>query len=378
MITEFSIQTDDGVTQLHGDLRLLEGEKSQAGVLLMVPGGWFAERDGFLGDSYTDADLMFLRIARRVHEMGFIVARYDNRGVTGNEFTIGLKKESFDPQADTKRYFEECVNSEIRKSVTPETLASDAAAVYRFLLEHSAVDPENVVIFAHSEGGIHISRLVGNEQISPKGIIFAGVTSGSPSGAVRWQMVDRYVDELMRWDRDGDGQIQSNDIEECYANSFFAEVGIDENEFHDQSGVWTESFAKKFFEAKYEKEKVAVLDCPDEMPFPKSDERTLDYVAASYRWLKTFFCDETLMISLLAKYSGQVAYHFGEIDRQIPFAAEVDNIEANASSMACLPKIVVHHQRGHAFASGKAVNGPMDAEAENIFVNEVIGMLRST
>ena len=94
MVEEFSLPTEDGLTSLTGDLMLHNTDSQATGTLLMVPGGWFAERDGFMGDTYTEADLMYLRIARRVHELGFFVARYDNRGVRGNEFSIGIKKDS--------------------------------------------------------------------------------------------------------------------------------------------------------------------------------------------------------------------------------------------------------------------------------------------
>ena len=341
----------------------------------MVPGGWFAERDGFLGDSYTEADLMYRRIAQRVHSEGFIVARYDNRGVTGNEFTMGLKKDSSDPEGDTKRYLECCVNSEIRRSVTPETLTSDVATVFHYLKQHPQVDPSNIVLFAHSEGGIHVARLIGCNRIDPKGIVFAGATTGSPRDVTKWQMVDRYVDELLRWDSDGDGRITASDIEESYSTSFVGEVGISQEELLQDGIFWTEKDARNFFAAKYLEQKVAVMKCPDELPFPDCGEGDLSYIVASHRWLKTFFSDRTSMISLLKNYSGQVAYHFGALDRQLPVQREVDNIKSYAASMSCDPKILIHHNHGHAFGFSKAINGPMDLKAEELFVEEIVQML---
>lgn len=375
MIEEFTLPTEDHVAHLNGDIMSPHKLSGARGALLMVPGGWFAERDAFLGDSYTEADLMFRRIACRVLNLGYVVARYDNRGVTGNEFTIGLKKESSNPLADTERYFNSCVNSEIRRSVTPETLTSDAAAVYHFLSQRPHVDPSNIVVFAHSEGGIHMARLIGVHRIAPKGIVFAGSIAGSPGNLIKWQMVDRYVDELMRWSGGGDGRVSTDDIQTCYGDSFFAEAGISEQELHQRGNVWTEIDARNFFTAKYEAQKKAVNQCGDEVPFPRREGGHLNYVAASHRWIKTFFNDNTPMISLLEHYSGQVAYHFGEIDRQLSTEREVDVLRTHATSMACDPKIVVHRNRGHAFASAKAINGPMDLEAEDIFVEEVVGML---
>ncbi len=45
----------------------------------------------------------------------------------------------------------------------------------------------------HSEGGLHVARLIAGERIDPKGLLFAAVTSRSPSESFRWQLVDRYV-----------------------------------------------------------------------------------------------------------------------------------------------------------------------------------------
>ena len=358
------------------------------GALLMVPGGWFVERDGFMGETYTEADLMYLRIARRVHEGGFIVARYDNRGVRGNEFSIGIKKESADPFADTKRYLEHCVDSEVRQSVTPETQVSDLATAYRFVSGHPEVDPANVVVFAHSEGGIHVARLIGQKKnaknpFNPKGIVFAAAIAGSPSEVMRWQLVDRYVDEVMRWDRDGDGVVNKSDVEACFGASYLHEVGVSEKSLSPPTTGWTEAKLRQFFAASYEEQKSAALLVPDDVPFPLKDESTdgqteenkIEYVAASHRWLKQFYRDDTAMVSLLKTFRGRVAYHFAELDRQLSFENEIAHVTANAQSLGCDVKTVVHEKRGHAFASSKPVSGPMDVEAEDLFVAEIIGML---
>ena len=388
MHEEFSLPTEDGLTCLTGELMLLDNANQATGVLLMVPGGWFAERDGFMGDTYTEADLMYLRIAKRVHERGFFVARYDNRGVSGNEFSIGIKRDGADPFEDTKRYLERCVDSEIRRSVTPETQVSDLAKVYQFVSKYSGVDPANVVVFAHSEGGIHVARLIGHKQgtknlFNPKGVVFAGVIAGSPSEVMRFQLVDRYVDEVMCWDLDGDGVVNAHDVEACFDSSFLKEVGVCRNSLSLTTTGWTEAKLRQFFTASYEEQRSAALLVPDNIPFPlnnknsdgQTDDHPLEYVTASHRWLKQFYSDETAMVSLLDTYPGRVAYHFAELDRQLSCENEIGHVTKNSPSLACDLKTVVHKNRGHAFASSKPVSGPMDVAAEDLFVQEILGML---
>lgn len=118
------------------------------------------------------------------------------------------------------------------------------------------------------------------------------------------------------------------------------------------------------------------MQAPDDARYPDIGEGCLKYVAASYRWLKTFFSDNTSMLSLLETYSGGVAYHSGAIDRQLPVEREVANVKGYTGPMACDPKTVVHNDRGHPFGTSKPINGPMDVEAEDTFVNEIVGMLR--
>ena len=289
---------------------------------------------------------------------------------------------------DTKRYFEHCVDSEVRQSVTPETQVSDLATVHRFVSEYPGVDPANVVVFAHSEGGIHTARLIGRKQgiknqFNPKGIVFAGAIAGSPCEVMRWQLIDRYVDEVMSWDRDLDGVVNTGDVEECFSTSYLKEVGISKDSLCPPIVGWTEAELRQFFAASYEEQKSVALLVHDDVPFPLRDENNdgqpddhhLEYVAASHRWLKQFYSDETAMVSLLKTYGGRVAYHFGELDRQLSCEQQMRHITANSHSMACDPKTVVHDNRGHAFASAKPVSGPMDDEAEDLFVQEISGML---
>lgn len=373
----FSISTDDGAAQLHGEFMLPEASSPMTGALLIVPGGWFADRDGFMGDSYTEADLMYLRIARRIRDSGFVVARYDNRGVTGNEFRIGLTSNRTDPVADTERYLKTCIDADIRRSVTAETLAADSASVFRYVAERRGVDPGSIVVFAHSEGGLHVARSIGNGTINPKGIVFAGTTILSPVANMKWQMVDRYVQEVLGWDRDHDGRVSDDDVAQAFGDSFLAEVGFSEEALHPNRDHWSQAELSAYFADGYENEKRVALSAADDAPYPCAGYDDQRYVVASNRWYKQWFVDETPTLDLLCDYHGRIALHYGEIDRQVSIGRETDYIETFTGKMIREPKVVIHRSRGHAFAFSKPFAGPMDDESEDVLAGEIVAMLRA-
>jgi pimeloyl-ACP methyl ester carboxylesterase len=375
---ELQLPSKDGVTQLRGVFALPSDGVSQVSALLIVPGGWFAEREGFVGDSYTEADFMFRRIALGVLGQGVAVVRYDNRGVSGNELTVGITKISPDPLADTKRYLSTCIDPGIRATVTPESLMEDTATFYDFLASHPLIDSSRIVVFAHSEGGLHVARLINDQRIAPIGVIFAGSTTSSPVMALKWQVIDRYVAEVMSWDRTGDGSVDTTDVALGYPASFLAEAGISQENVEPNNGSWTEEKLYAHFTSKYERDKYEVLAVADEVPFPLPENVEHAFVAASHRWMKQWYRDERSVLSLLRGYTGKITFHFGGIDRQYSAKNETDNILQNSSVMDSAPKFVVHKTRGHAFGSHKPVSGPMDKEAEEMFVREIVGILEAS
>ncbi len=375
---EFALPTHDGVTQLRGDVISPDGLNVPTAALLMIPGGGFTERDGFLGDSYTDADLMFRRLAHRVVQAGFVVARYDNRGVTGHELSIGLTRDSIDPEGDTDQYFKQCVDVSVRRTVTPESLFDDAELVYRFVEQHPHVDASRIAVFAHSEAGIHLCRLIGAQRVNPQGIVIAGTPVGSPIEVLRWQMIDRYVEVVMSWDSDGDGRVSAADVASSFGDSFLIEVGLTEVDLAPPNGHWERQELLAFFTARHEEEKAKTLNIPDDAPYPQvDDESRPDFVLASNRWWKQWFADETSTLDLLRDFKGHLSFHFGEIDRQFSPDSEVERIGAETKQLSTVPKVTLHPGRGHAFATAKPIAGPMDQEAEDILVDDITTMLES-
>ncbi len=374
---ELELSSNDGVTQLRGVLELPDGAGANLGAMLMVPGGWFAERDGFMGDSYTEADLMFRRIAHRVVNKGFAVVRYDNRGVLGNELTAGITKDSTDPVGDTEHYLSACIDQHVRGTVTPESLVEDVATFYDFMTQHQSIDSAKTIVFAHSEGGLHVARLIDDRHFAAKGIVLANTITTSPLEAMKWQLVDRYVAEVLSWDRNGDGCVDAEDVALGYSTSYFPDVGLSEADLKPEGCSWTYSQLHAHFTSKYEKGRDETLAIEDSVPFPLDGGGGLGFVAASHRWMKQWYLDDRSVLSLLSKYTGEIAFHFGGSDRQMSTQNEINHIREVAPQMASAPRFVEHKTRGHAFSSSKPVAGPMDEEAEEILVDEIVSVLEA-
>jgi hypothetical protein len=85
----FEIPTRDGRTRLTGQVDLPSGDgAARHPAVLIVPGGWFMDRDGYMGGSGTERDLIYRDLAKDIVAAGIAVVRYDNRGVRCNEMTM--------------------------------------------------------------------------------------------------------------------------------------------------------------------------------------------------------------------------------------------------------------------------------------------------
>lgn len=241
----------------------------------------------------------------------------------------------------------------MRRTVTPETWCADVRLIYEWVLHHPRVDRSNIVVFAHSEGGLSVARLIAKKLISPKGIIFAAGSGESPAGIMKWQCVERCVEQVLLWDRDGDGVVTAGDVETGYkTTTFFRDSRISVEELRPPGEAWSRPQLEEFFLCRYEKMKAEALATEDTDPYPPpSDE--VKFVAASNRWWKQWFVDETPTIDLLRDYEGMISFHLGEIDSQTHGAREIAFAKARVSTHKSKPALVLHPGRGHAFRTGE-------------------------
>jgi pimeloyl-ACP methyl ester carboxylesterase len=374
----FEIPTRDGRTRLTGQVDLpASDDTARLPAVLIVPGGWFMERDGYMGGSGTERDLIYRDLGKDIVAAGLAVVRYDNRGVRRNEMTMPPCPDGSSELEVTKHYLNACVDPDIRQTVTVQTQIDDVEDVWNFTINHPRIDPKRVLIWAHSEGCCNTTRLIGARRICPRGVIFVGTATESPSGLFRWQTVDRYAEHVMAWDADRDGRVTEADIErEFPRDPLFAAVGIRRGVLTPPDEGWTLEAIQARFAEEYEATKASALAKPDDAPYPDPCPE-FPMVVASNNWWKQWFTDTTPMIDHLTGYLGRVSFHFGEIDaqnsgeRQFAFAESRIKIEIFARP----PRLVLHRGRGHSLRTGEPAAGPMDAEVKACLVKEIEELL---
>jgi len=371
---QFEIPTRDGRTKLTGQIDLpIGGNVTIRPVVLMVNGGWFMERDGYMGSSGTERDLIYRDLAKDFLSVGFAVVRYDNRGVRCNEMTMPPCPAGNSEPGISKHYLNSCVDADVRQTVSVQTQMNDVDDVWNFTVNHPRVESKRVVVWAHSEGGLNVARLISAKRICPLGVIIVGSGTESPAAGVHCQMVDRYAEHLMRWDADGDGRVTQADVDRHYpTDHLFPAVAINPEILTPPGEGWTMETVRDHFSKIYDQTKAAALAKPDDAPYP-DQWGEFRMVAASNNWWKQWFEDTKPMIDHFAEYRGHVSFHIGEIDSQSPgtreFAFGKNRIRTGIFARA--PRLVFHKGRGHCLRAGEPAAGPMDDEAKACLTKEI-------
>jgi pimeloyl-ACP methyl ester carboxylesterase len=375
----FEIPTRDGRTRLTGQVDLPTAVATRYPAVLMAPGGWFMDRDGYMGGSGTERDLVYRDLAKDLGAAGMAVVRYDNRGVRCNEMTMPPCPEGSTELEVTKHYLHACVDPEVRQTVSVQTQLDDLEDVWAFVVNHVSIDRKRTIIWAHSEGGLNAARLIGDRRIRPLGIIFVGTATETPMGLLRWQVVDRYAEQVMNWDADGDGRVTEADVERQFqTDALFNSVGTSRDVLIPPAEGWTLESIRARFAREYEAMKAAALARPDDAPYP---DQTAGFpmVAASNHWWRQWFEDTTPIIDHLAGYLGRAVFHIGGLDTQSPgerqYAFAQSRIQAGIFARA--PRLVFHKSRGHSLRTGEPTAGPMDEDVNADMVKEIVEILHA-
>jgi hypothetical protein len=378
---QFEIPTRDGRTRLKGQLDLpTDDGASRYPVVLMVNGGWFMERDGFMGNSGTERDLIYRDLAKDIVAAGIAVVRYDNRGVRCNEMTMPACPDGSSELEITRHYLDACIDADIRQTVSVQSQMDDVELVWNFTVNHPRVESKRVIVWAHSEGGLNIGRLIGAKRICPLGVIIVGSATESPADLVHWTMVDRYAEHLMRWDDDADGRVTQADIDRHYpTDQLFPAVAINPKTLTPPSEGWTLDTARAHFEKSYAKTKAAALSKHDDDPYPDPAPE-FRLVVASNHWWKQWFEDTKPEIDHFAEYRGHTSFHFGEIDSQSSGLREMAFAESRIKAGVFIrtPRLVFHRGRGHSLRTGEPAAGPMDYEAKACLIQEIHEILAAS
>jgi predicted esterase len=107
----------------------------------------------------------FFEISQYLSERGFVVLKYDKRGVTAN-YTI--------------------LDTNIWENATANDYIQDGKKALNVLLQQPEVDPKRINIIGHSEGTLYAPRIAIDNSTNVKNIIIMGVLAQNPVKAVEY------------------------------------------------------------------------------------------------------------------------------------------------------------------------------------------------
>ncbi|MGZ3768517.1 MAG: hypothetical protein ACXVCP_19875 [Bdellovibrio sp.] len=353
-VQSFSLKTKDSSALINGEVDIPAScENRKCPAILMVGGTGLFDRDYDFGNSNTDNDLLFKKLSERINDKGIIVIRYDYRGVKCSIKTAP-KCTTCQTSADYfKSYYNNCIDPTVRSKVTPETIRQDIITVYDFIKSLSYVS--QITVLAHSEGTIHVARLIHDRDIVPNSLLMLGMVAESPIGVIHWQMVDRTVDSIFKFDRNKNGLIDKDERQLYCSENKLTQDQCDQIipsvELLDRATITLN------IENGYQVGLKVILTTPDSTPFLNPQAPM-----ASFAWWKMWFTDTNNSVDELLGYEGKISFNNGNIDTQTPGLREVPMIQAKAKHFIVLPHINLFHGVGHGFGND-GLYGPMTEQS---------------
>ena len=161
------------------------GEGPFPGVLL-VPGAGPADMNYTAGINAK----LFWQIAQYLSERGFVVLRYDKRGI-GDNSTI--------------------INNNLWTNLTYGDLKQDAEKALNVLLQQPEVDAKRISIIGHSEGGEIVTRVATDNPTKVKNIVLMAARIPNPRDVVYYLFVDlplEYANQVLDKSHNGSFSLQ--------------------------------------------------------------------------------------------------------------------------------------------------------------------------
>lgn len=173
------------------------GNGPYPGVLLILGSGAedMNETAGYVYLNKTTGEKLypptpFFDISKYLSERGFVVLKYDKRGI-GENHTI--------------------LDTNIWGNMTQTDLKNDAEKALDVLIHQPEVDRSRISVLGHSEGTVIVPKIAIENPDKIKNIILMGAVAQNISSILRFQVVDlplKYAKEVL--DKDGDGLISIN------------------------------------------------------------------------------------------------------------------------------------------------------------------------
>jgi hypothetical protein len=253
----------------------------------------------------------------------------------------------------------------VRAGIDARSGVLDFASVYRHAAAHPRVDPDRIIVFAHSEGMLLLAHAIEQALVSPRAVIGMGALLESPVDVVRWQTESRVYESMRQLDEDRDGTVTNEEIRSGFGQSrlmVFRDVG----QFLSPEGAWRPSDlegVRDRWRTVYKASRESALAHKPDEPF-----RMGELTQASYHWWQQWFTDETPVATRLQSFAGEVSLHYGQHDSQTPAHRQL----AMLSGLLGAPVSVrVYPGVGHSLGKD-ALMGPMDPGSQADLVRDAL------
>ena len=181
--------------QTRAQLTLPTVGKGPFPAVLLIHGSGAADMDGYIPPELSGTETgarIFWQIAEYLSERGFVVLRYDKRGV-GENATI--------------------LNPEVFENATVQQLQRDAEVALDVLMQQPEVDRANITLIGISEGTTIAPRIAAERPDNVKNIVLMGAASQRLYDIMYANLVNRtilFAREL--WDDNHDGLLSLQEV----------------------------------------------------------------------------------------------------------------------------------------------------------------------
>ena len=307
----------------------------------------------------------YREIAKSINDAGFVLLRFDSRGVGS-----GLEcDKAFKHKVNPWEYISgnsHCYDREAARTSTFLNKEDDFISIVEMLSKDSRFDISRLLIVAHSEGGYHTANLIQQCRINPKGIIFLNTPMESTKDILYWQEVDQYVDWMRRLIKEHHGYVKNEDI----TNRLKLDKPTSTKMILSQGNGWSREELtefRKMLDVNYKDFVQKVLDSPKENQTIGSMGGIINNLElGSISYIQYMMTNQTRPIDQLANFKGKLSFIYGRLDQNVPYQKQVDLINKN-SEINKKSKVIILDV-DHNFASP---DGHVDQKSFRTIVQEV-------
>jgi uncharacterized protein len=190
-----TIELEDGLLQTQGELTIpAVGQGPFPGVLL-IHGAGPTDRNGYIHANFTgtgNTSTPLLQIAEYLSDRGFVVLRYDKRGVEPNMTITDLN---------------------IFGNITFEQTKDDAERALNLLIERDVVNENEITIIGYREGAIIVPHIAIDNPGQIENTVLMSASAHNLRDILYGQLVNRTVYFAHEfWDTDGDGFLTFEEV----------------------------------------------------------------------------------------------------------------------------------------------------------------------